>query len=320
LEAAELRIAGAAAYGVSGINHGEQAVSDDIQHIRAFLGTLPPLSSLPLAEQRLRYDRAKQLFPLSGDIKVEAIDAGGVAAERITAPASRAGRTVLYLHGGGYVIGSADSHRHLAAAIAQAAQAAVLLPIYRLAPEHPYPAALDDALAAYRWLLDGGQAATRLVVAGDSAGGGLTIATLLSARDRGLPMAAGAALISPWVDLSCGHGSIEVLAARDPIVKKGPLLDCARDYLAGRDPKSPLASPVYGDLRGLPPLLIQVGSEEILLDDARELDRRARAQGVRSALEIWPEMIHVWHWFAAQLREGREAIAGLGEFVQKMTD
>jgi monoterpene epsilon-lactone hydrolase len=298
---------------------GSGVVSDDIKLIRAFLGTLPPLNSLPLAEQRLRYDRAKQLFPLPAGIGVEAVDADGVAAELIRAPASRPERMVLYLHGGGYVIGSADSHRHLAAAIAEAAQASVLLPIYRLAPEQPFPAALDDALAAYRWLLDAGQAASALAIAGDSAGGGLTLATLLAARDRGLPLAAGAALISPWADLSCSQGSIETLAARDPIVKKAPLLDCARNYLGERDPRSPLASPLYADLRGLPPLLIQVGSEEILLDDARELDRRAREQGVRSTLEIWPEMIHVWHWFAAQLREGREAIAGLGAFVREMT-
>jgi monoterpene epsilon-lactone hydrolase len=294
-------------------------VSDDIKQLRAFLGTLPPLDSLPLAERRTRYDRAKHLFPLPAGVAVAAVDAGGVAAERIAVPASRAGRMVLYLHGGGYVMGSTDSHRHLAAAIAEAAQASVLLPAYRLAPEHPFPAALDDALAAYRWLLDGGQAPTSLVIAGDSAGGGLAVATLLAARDRGLPLPAGAALISPWVDLSCSLVSLETLAARDPIVKKGSLAECARDYLVGRDLRSPLASPLYGDLRGLPPLLIQVGSEEVLLDDARELDRRAGEQGVRTTLEIWPEMIHVWHWFAAQLREGRDAIAKLGDFVRTMT-
>jgi monoterpene epsilon-lactone hydrolase len=294
-------------------------VGDDIKQLRAFLGTLPPLDSLPLAERRTRYDRAKHLFPLPAGVAVAAVDAGGVAAERIAVPASRAGRMVLYLHGGGYVMGSTDSHRHLAAAIAEAAQASVLLPAYRLAPEHPFPAALDDALAAYRWLLDGGQAPTSLVIAGDSAGGGLAVATLLAARDRGLPLPAGAALISPWVDLSCSLVSLETLAARDPIVKKGSLAECARDYLVGRDLRSPLASPLYGDLRGLPPLLIQVGSEEVLLDDARELDRRAGEQGVRTTLEIWPEMIHVWHWFAAQLREGRDAIAKLGDFVRTMT-
>jgi monoterpene epsilon-lactone hydrolase len=296
-----------------------RAVSDDIKQVRAFLGALPPLDSLPLAERRTRYDRAKHLFPLPAGVTVAAVDAGGVAAERIAVPASRTGRLVLYLHGGGYVMGSADSHRHLAAAIAEAAQASVLLPAYRLAPEHPFPAALDDALAAYGWLLDGGQAPTSLVIAGDSAGGGLALATLLAARDRGLPLPAGAALISPWVDLSCSLVSLETLAARDPIVKKGSLAECARHYLVGRDLRSPLASPLYGDLRGLPPLLIQVGSEEVLLDDARELDRRAREQGVRTTLEIWPEMIHVWHWFAAQLREGRDAIARLGEFVRMMT-
>jgi epsilon-lactone hydrolase len=293
-------------------------MSDDIKQILAFLRSVPSLEDLPLPERRIRYDRAKNLFPVPAGVTVETIDAGGVPAERISAPSSEAGRTVLYFHGGGYVMGSADSHRHIAAALALAAKATILLPVYRVAPEHPFPAALEDAVAAYRWLIDGGQSPSRLVVAGDSAGGGLTLTTLLAARERGLPLPAGAALISPWVDLSCSLGSLETLAHRDPIVKKRALLDCARTFLGAADPRNPLASPLYGDLRGLPPILIQVGSEEVLLDDARELDRRAREQGVLSSIEIWPEMIHVWHWFAPQLREGRAAIAGLGEFVTTM--
>ena len=294
-------------------------MSDEIKTIRAFLASLPPADQLSVAERRVRYDRAKDLFPVPTEVAVQTLTVGGVAAERISMSGTSAGRSVLYLHGGGYVIGSPDSHRHMAAAIAQAAQATVWLPHYRLAPEHPFPAALDDALAAYRALLDGGHPAASIAVAGDSAGGGLAIATMMAARDQGLPLPAAAAVISPWVDLSGSLGTIETLADKDPIVRKTGLLECVGHYLAGQDPRTPLASPLWGDLRGLPPLLIQVGSDEILLDDARELDRRAREQDVRATLEVWPEMIHVWHWFAPRLSEGRDAITRLSDFIRATT-
>jgi acetyl esterase/lipase len=296
-----------------------RTIRGDVDNIRGFVAALPSFDDLPLAERRTSYDRAKELFHLPAEVMVETVAAGGVPSERISGPASARARTVLYLHGGAYVMGSPDSHRHLGAAIAQAAEATVLLPHYRLAPEHPFPAALDDALAAYRAVLKAGQAASRIVLAGDSAGGGLALATMMAARDEGLPLPAAAALIAPWVDLSCSHDSIVAFAAKDPLINPARCRESAGQYLAGRDPRTPLASPLYGDLRGLPPLFIQVAAEEVLHDDSRALHRRAREQGVRSTLEISPDMIHVWHWFAPILREGREAIARMGEFIRGVT-
>jgi phosphinothricin tripeptide acetyl hydrolase len=223
---------------------------------------------------------------------------------------------VLYLHGGGYVIGSPRSHRHLAAAIARAAGTAVLLADYRLAPEHPFPAALDDAVAAYQWLLGHGLAPGRIVVAGDSAGGGLTVATLLALRDRGLPRPAGGVCISPWVDLTCSGATYATKAAVDPIVTRESVAMMAQAYAGAGDPKAPLLSPLYADLRGLPPLLVQVGSDEVLLDDALGLGERARAAGVDVTVEEWPAMIHVWHWFLPMLAEAERAVGVIGSFVR----
>jgi len=224
---------------------------------------------------------------------------------------------VLYLHGGGYVIGSPRSHRHLAAAIARAAGARALVLDYRLAPENPFPAALEDAIAAYRWLLGQGIAAGRIVVAGDSAGGGLTVATLLALRDRGIPRPAAGVCISPWVDLTCSGQSYSTKAASDPIVAPDLITALAEAYV-GRDGdrKAPLASPLYADLRDLPPLLVQVGSEEVLLDDALGLGARARTAGVDATVEEWPAMIHVWHWFLPMLDEAEQAVGVIGKFVR----
>jgi len=223
---------------------------------------------------------------------------------------------VLYLHGGGYVIGSPRSHRHLAAAIAAAAGTSALLLEYRCAPESPFPAAVDDAVAAYRWLLDQGISAGGLVIAGDSAGGGLTVATLLALRDGGVPLPAAGVCISPWVDLTCSGASYSTKAASDPIVKKAGVEEMARAYLGMADRRTPLASPLFADLRGLPPLLIQVGSEEVLLDDATQLAERARAAGVDTTLEVWDQMVHVWHWFLPLLDEAEEAIGTIGRFAR----
>jgi epsilon-lactone hydrolase len=228
-----------------------------------------------------------------------------------------AGRVVLYLHGGGYVIGSPRSHRHLAAAIATAGQAAALLLDYRLAPEHPYPAAVDDAAAAYRWLLDQGIAPGQIVIAGDSAGGGLTVAALLALRDARLPQPAGGVCISPWVDLTCSGASYRTKAGADPIVQRTGVEEMARAYLGAAAPRTPLASPLFADLRGLPPpLLIHVGSDEVLLDDSTQLADRARAAGVDATLEVWDRMIHVWHWFLPMLDEAQDAVDGIGRFIR----
>jgi acetyl esterase/lipase len=226
---------------------------------------------------------------------------------------------MLYLHGGGYVVGSIATHRGLAGRLSQAAAARVLLVDYRLAPEHPFPAAVDDAASAYRWLLAQGIESARLVIAGDSAGGGLTIATLVALRDAGVPLPAAAVCLSPWVDLEGSGDSVTTKAAADPLVQKDMLLQLGAWYLAGADPRTPLAAPLYADLRRLPPLLIQVGTAEILLDDATRLAEKATAAGVKVTLESWEDMIHVWQLFAPMLPEGQQAIERIGVFVQQHT-
>jgi phosphinothricin tripeptide acetyl hydrolase len=290
-----------------------------IDVVRAHLAKLPPADSLTIAERRAQYERAEKVFPTPPDVKVERVSAPAAPAEWLRPTAAVAGRVVLYLHGGGYVIGSPRSHRHLAAAIASAAAASALLLDYRLAPEHPYPAAVDDATAAYRWLLDQAIAPERVVIAGDSAGGGLTVATLLALRDAGIPLPAGAVCISPWVDLTCGGGSYRTKADVDPIVRQAGVAEMAQAYLGNASPQAPLASPLFADLRGLPPLLIHVGSDEVLLDDAVQLAARAKAAGVETTIEVWERMIHVWHWFLPMLDEAQSAVEAIGRFTRART-
>jgi epsilon-lactone hydrolase len=249
------------------------------------------------------------------DIKCERVSAGGVDAEWVVAPGAVIDRYVLYLHGGGYVIGSVKTHRDLMARISRAAQAKVLGLNYRLAPEHPFPAAVDDAVAGYRWLLAQGAKPSRIAVGGDSAGGGLTAATLVAIRDAKLPSPGAGVLLSPWVDLEGLGESMTTRAKVDPVVQKEGLVGMAQAYLQGKDAKTPLAAPLYADLKGLPPLLIQVGDAETLLSDATRLNDRAKAAGVQTKLEVWPEMIHVWQLFASFLPEGQQAIEGIGKFI-----
>ena len=287
-----------------------------IDVVRAHLAKLPPSDSLTTAERRAQYERAEKVFPTPPDVKVERVNVPAAPAEWLRPPSAVPGRVVLYLHGGGYVIGSPRSHRHLAAAIAGAAGASALLLDYRLAPEHPFPAAVEDATAAYRWLLDQAIAPEHIVIAGDSAGGGLTVATLLALREARVPLPAGGVCISPWVDLTCSGASYATKAAADPIVRRAGVEEMARAYLGATPPRTPLASPLFADLRGLPPLLIHVGSDEVLLDDAVQLAERAKAAGVDATLEIYDRMIHVWHWFLPMLDEAQTAVNAIGRFVR----
>jgi acetyl esterase/lipase len=252
------------------------------------------------------------------DVRVETISMNGVSAEHLAAPNIEAGAAVLYFHGGGYTVDSPRTHRHLGAAISAAARAPVYMPDYRLAPEHPFPAAVEDATAAYRHLLDQGVNPARIAVGGDSAGGGLTMALLLTLRDEGLPMPATGVCLSPWVDLTGTAASYDTKRDVDPMVRKEALLTMAEHYLRGQDSKHPLASPVFADLTGLPPLLIQVGTAEVLFDEAVDLDRLAREAGVETTLEVWDDMIHVWHLFHPLLSEGRRAIARIGEHLNEV--
>ena len=270
-------------------------------------------------EMRPVLERLFTDFPSARQVKCEPVSAGGVKAEWITAPNAAADRAILYLHGGGYIMGSINTHRELIARLSKAAQARMLALDYRLAPEHPFPAPVEDATASYRWMLAQGLKPSRIAVAGDSAGGGLTVAALVAFRDAGLPMPAAGIPISPWVDLEAIGESMKTRSSQDPIVKPEMIREIARVYLAGQNPRSPLAAPLYADLHGLPPLLIHVGDAEALLDDSKRLAERAKAAGVDVTLEVWPEMPHVWHLFAHFLPEGQQAIDRAGEFVRKLT-
>ncbi len=289
-----------------------------LQAIVEMLRSQPVLDpNASVEETRAGFEQMASLFPVDADIKREVVSAGGVKAEWVSAPDADAGRAVLYFHGGGYVIGSINTHRSLAARLSRASKARVLVIDYRLAPEHPHPTAVDDSVAAYRWMLTQGLQPARIAVAGDSAGGGLTVATLVAIRDAKLPLPAAGACLSPWVDLEGIGESMTTKAGVDPIVQKAGLLQMAAAYLGGKDARTPLAAPLYADLSGLPPLLIQVGTAETLLDDASRLAERARKAGVMVSYEPWESMIHVWHLFAPMLDEGQQAIDRIGEFVRK---
>ncbi len=243
------------------------------------------------------------------------VDAAGVPAEWVEPPAARADRRLLFLHGGGYRLGAPATYRHFTWRLATAARARLLAINYRLAPEHPFPAALEDALAAYRWMLASG---ARVLVAGDSAGGGLALALLLRLRDEGLPLPAAAVALSPWTDLALTGASLERNAAADPMLNADDMPKFAAEYLAGIDPHDPYASPLYGDPTGLPPTLIHVGGDEILRDDAVRMAEKMRAAYCHVELQIWPRMPHVWHLLAPVLPEAKSAIAGIGDFIDRM--
>jgi acetyl esterase/lipase/acyl-CoA synthetase (AMP-forming)/AMP-acid ligase II len=340
--------------------------------LRELMALQAPLRAMSLADRRRQYERAERV--LGADMAPgEVVDAGGCAAEWVLAQRNPAQPVVVYFHGGGYSLGSPRSHRHLAAAIGRAAGAAVLSVDYRRAPESAFPAAVDDAVAVTRWLL--GRTCAPVVLAGDSAGGGLVVATMVALRDacaspaRGVlspasvggvpalasvggvpalasvggvpalasvggvpalapvggvstppaavPMPVAGVCLSPWVDLACTADAHTRLAERDPLLNSAELKRMAAAYLREADPRNPLASPAFADLAGLPPLLIQVGTDEILLDDARGLADAARAAGVEVTLEEWPEMVHTWQWYFPILEEGRRAVANCAAFIRR---
>lgn len=274
--------------------------------------------AMTVEEWRAAYDGLGQLMPLAEGTETATVDAGGVAAEWVVAPEADAGRTIVYFHGGGYCIGSVLGHRAMLSHLSAAARARVLSIGYRLAPEYPHPAALDDAVAAYRWVLaSGGAEPARTVIGGDSAGGGLTVATLVALRDAGGPLPAAGVCLSPWVDLTQSGATIAANAAVDPMVRAEDLDRWADAYRGVRDAGDPAVSPLFADLAGLPPLLVDVGTAEVLLDDARRLAERARAAGVEVTLTVAEDMLHVWHFFAGAAPEADEAIARVGAFVAK---
>jgi acetyl esterase/lipase len=288
----------------------------EIGALRAKLAARP--RSDDYRQRRKDIDARGLAYGLAADVGVEPVTANGVKAEWTATPKDARDAALLYLHGGGYVIGSLDSHRHLAAEAGRAAGIAALALDYRMAPEYPFPAAVDDALAGYRFLLGRGISPGRVAIAGDSAGGGLVVAAMLAIRGAGLPQPGCGWAISPWVDMEAIGETMTSKAAADPTVQRAGILDMAKMYLNGADPRSPLAAPLYADLKGLAPLLIQVGACETLLDDAVRLAKIGGAADVRVDLQIWPEMIHVWHLFHPELAAGRQAIEAGGAYVRAM--
>jgi acetyl esterase/lipase len=268
-------------------------------------------------DARAGWEALAARFAPAEDLKYTRDMADGVPVEWVEAPGADPSRVVLYLHGGGYVLGSVPSYRAFAGRLSRAAGARVLLVDYRLAPEHPFPAAVNDVVLAGQWLARQVGGLSRVVVAGDSAGGGLALSLMLSLRDAGHALPAMAVCISPSTDLAKTGESIRTRAHLDPLVSVSGTHVLARRYLGENgDPTHPLASPLYGELKGLPPLLVMVGTHEILHDDSTRLADKARAAGVDVTLEVWQDMVHIWPFFAAILPEGQEAVERIGTYIK----
>jgi monoterpene epsilon-lactone hydrolase len=293
--------------------------SPEHNSVVAALRTMPSIGSgaefdLAAARKSMEILSANPQIP-DGTV-FEKVNAGGVPSEWISGPESDPRKTVLYLHGGGYTLGSIDTHRGLGAWIAQACGARVLIIDYRLAPETPFPGAVEDAAAAYRFLLEQGVTPEHIAIGGDSAGGGLTLASLVHLKEEGLPLPGAAFALSPWVDLEGLGESMTTRAEADPMVDKQGLIRMGKLYLGDADPKTPLAAPLYADLSGLPPMLIQVGTAEVLLDDSTRVVERLQAAGVAVELEQFEDLIHVFQAFAPVVPESVEAIGKIGAFVK----
>ena len=295
--------------------------SAELQKVLGLLAERPLGQGTPTL-QETRDGMEASSFPATDAATIMPVNANGVPGEWVTVPESDSNRRLLYVHGGGYVIGSALTHRRLCEGIARAGGCAVLNLDYRLAPEHPFPAAVEDAIEGLKFVQsngpDGEGAAESTFVAGDSAGGGLTLATLLAARDQGVDQPNAAIGISSWTDLAISGETIQTRADADPLITDSAMVKgMAAQYLGDADAEDPLASPLYADYAGLPPLLLQVGDAEILLSDTTRVTEKARAAGVDVVEEVWDEMFHVWHAFAPMLPEGQAAIDRIGEFINQ---
>ncbi|VTZ51854.1 Acetyl-hydrolase [Methylocella tundrae] len=288
----------------------------EITAVRSLLSSRP--RPVGWAERRERLDEVGSIWPPADDVSLDPVDLGGVPGEWSIAPGSDATRVLMFFHGGGYCSGSILSHRRMVTEAGRAAQARTLAVAYRLAPEHPFPAALDDAWTAWRFLRNQGVAAGRIAIGGDSAGGGLAVALINRLRDAGEETPGCAWLVSPWTDLTMSGETLVTKEATDPIIHKGYLVELADAYLPPAvNRKDPRVSPLYADLKGLPPTLIQVGSAETLLADATRFAAAIGAADVQATLEIWPHMIHAWPLWNARLEAGRRALAHAGAFIRE---
>jgi len=277
-----------------------------------------PNLAAPPEQARAEFEDLLARVPVAPDLKFEAAQAGGVPGLWVDAPGVRQDRVMLYLHGGGCIAGSANGYRPLVGELGRAAKMRALAIDYRLAPEHPFPAAVDDIVRAYKSLIDRGVPAKSIVFVGDSAGGGLVVTGMMAVRDSRLPLPAAGFAISPWLDLECSGASMQSNAESDVALSRDELLHAGRSYRGGTtgEGRGGQLSPLGADLSGLAPLLIHVGSAEILLDDATRLAARAGAADVSVRLEIWPNMPHVWHLSGFMLSEGRDAIRGAAGFLE----
>ena len=293
------------------------ATSPELDRVIGIIKAIRAKPPADIHEARAVLDKAFGEFKPPSDVTVFDVDAGGVPCQWITAPDVPQDRLIIYYHGGAYAACSPTTHQDLISRLSRASGAAALGVDYRLAPEHPFPAAVDDSIAAYNWALGHGFEPSNIVLAGDSAGGGLVLSVLLGARDAGVPLPAAGVCFSPWVDLECTGESMASNDHLDDFIKHGGLLARAQSYLDGADPKHPWASALYADLTGLPPLLVHVGSAETLLDDSTRLEEVARKAGVDVTLKIWDDMVHVWQAFASILPEGQESIEESGAFIRE---
>jgi monoterpene epsilon-lactone hydrolase len=288
----------------------------EIEAIRTFLSSKPRPVGWP--ERRKRLDDVGSVWPVADDVKTTSIDVNGVPGEWSIVPGSDPSRVLMFFHGGGYCSGSIVSHRRLVTEAGRAAGVRTLAIAYRLAPEHPFPAAYDDVLTAWRFLRDQNIAGAHIAIGGDSAGAGLALALIGRLRDAKEELPGCAWLISPWTDLTMSGSTLSSKEDVDPLIHKQYLIELADAYLpAGMDRKDPRVSPLYADLKGFPPVLIQVGSAETLLDDATRFAAVAGAADVRVTLEIWPQMIHAWPLWNARLEPGRRALASAGAFIRQ---
>jgi monoterpene epsilon-lactone hydrolase len=291
----------------------------EIDAVRGLLVSKP--RPVGWAERRHRLDDIGSVWPVADDVKLESADVGGLRGEWSIAPNSDPSHVLMFFHGGGYCSGSIVSHRRMVTEAGRAAQMRTLVIAYRLAPEHPFPAAYDDALTAWRFLRNEGIPAERIAVGGDSAGAALAMTLIGRLRDAREKLPVCAWLVSPWTDLTMSGSTFASKDAVDPIIHKEYLYELVDAYLpAGMDRKNPRVSPLYADLMGFPPLLIQVGSAETLLDDATRLAKAAGAADVSVTLEIWPHMIHAWPLWNAHLEDGRRALASAGAFIRAQLD
>ncbi len=293
------------------------ATSPELDRVIGIMKAIRAKTPADIHEARAILDKAFGEMKPASDVTVFEIDAGGVPCQWITAADVPQDRLIIYFHGGAYAACSPTTHQDLISRLSRASGAAALGVDYRLAPEHTFPAAVNDSIAAYRWALGHGFEPSKIVLAGDSAGGGLVLSVLLAVRDAGVPLPAAGVCFSPWVDLECTGESMSANDHLDDFIKYGGLSARAESYLGGADPKHPWASALYADLKGLPPMLVHVGSAETLLDDSTRLVTLAEKAGVDVTLKIWEDMVHVWQAFASILPEGQQSIEESGAFIRE---